>query len=157
VPLQAGTQPLGFVSLGLSQSHLNELFWSSQRPLFAAAIGVALAGCVVILIGLEYDRRQRHRALAIQAQNLRARTSLLTERGMLASILAHEVRSPLTALRFNLHSLRTLLASRSTDTDRQLELTDLCGREIRRLDLMLHDFRPAPKSSTRRKTRRSTR
>lgn len=140
VPLQAGPRPLGFVSLGLYQSQLHELFWSSQRPLFGAALAVALAGCVVILIGLEYDRRRRHRALVIQAQNLRARTSLLTERGMLASILAHEVRSPLTALRFNLHSLRSLLEHRSTDSDRQLELTDLCGREIRRLDLMLHDF-----------------
>ena len=140
VPLKLGNTTIGYVSIGYSQDRITELFWATQIRMMIFALIFTVLGAVIILI-LEHialDRLDRYRR-EVQ-QNARARTSLLTERGMLASVLAHEVRSPLTAIRFNLHSLRSLISARSSDADRQVELTDRCEREIRRLDGMLNDF-----------------
>ena len=130
----------GYVSMGLSQRWLAERFALVVRPSLIAAVMIAVAGTValgvlflLVMRRFEYSRQQ-------YAQTLRARTSLLSERGMLASVLAHEVRSPLTALRFNLHFLRDLVESASSERDRQIEMTHACEREVRRLDLMLDDF-----------------
>lgn len=140
VPLHIGAITPGFVSIGYPQSFIDEHFWNTQRrSIILAAVFTAVGAALILLaVHLASERLERYRR-ELQ-QNARARTSLLTERGMLASVLAHEVRSPLTALRFNLHSLRALLAARSTDADRQVELTDRCEREIHRLDGMLNDF-----------------
>ncbi len=130
----------GYVSMGLSESWLADRFATAAlRPLEMSLL-IALGGMValgflffLVMRRFEYARQQ-------YAQTLRARTSLLSERGMLASVLAHEVRSPLTALRFNLHFLRTLVEATVVERDRQIEMTHACEREVRRLDLMLDDF-----------------
>jgi signal transduction histidine kinase len=140
VPVNLKGKVIAYVSVVYSQQWLADEFWRSQSGLLGLSAGATLVGVIVLLFAIHLvaerlEKRQRE----IQ-QTALARTSLLTERGMLASVLAHEVRSPLTALRFNLHSLRTLIGGRSTDIDRQVELTDRCEREIRRLDGMLNDF-----------------
>jgi signal transduction histidine kinase len=134
-----GAVPAGFVSLGYPLSRIEDDFWSTQRSLLIGVGIVGAIGVVLIFIGLQLTLRAMERARQELETNARARTSLLTERGMLASVLAHEVRSPLTALRFNLHSLRNYVLT-ETATEKQLELTERCEREIRRLDLMLTDF-----------------
>lgn len=143
-PLQSGLHKKmrfhGYMSLGLSESWLAGRFaTATRRPLEMALLialgGMAALGLLFFLVmrRFEYARQQ-------YAQTLRARTSLLSERGMLASVLAHEVRSPLTALRFNLHFLRSLVEAPVVERDRQIEMTHACEREVRRLDLMLDDF-----------------
>jgi signal transduction histidine kinase len=139
VPLVVAKTPVGFVTLGYAQQLIDEGFWMTQRTLLYAAGAVAAAGMGLIYLVLRLTERAIERARQELEQNARARTSLLTERGMLASVLAHEVRSPLTALRFNLHSLRNYVLTEA-GTEKQLELADRCEREIRRLDLMLNDF-----------------
>jgi signal transduction histidine kinase len=130
----------GHLSVGVSMRALDNRDWSElfrQRWLIG---GLDLAGMLVILglvilVGLRLHESQQR-----QIQAMRARTSLLSERGMLASILAHEVRSPLTALRFNLHFLRTIIESPPSDQSRMLDIISTCQREMRRLDAMLDDF-----------------
>ncbi|MGN6366821.1 MAG: sensor histidine kinase [Phycisphaerae bacterium] len=108
---------------------------------FLLVLGFSAVSTGILVAGIVLARRRFERARREIVQEARARTSLLTERGMLASVLAHEIRSPLTALRFNLHALRQLLgAGEGAHSEKQTELTDRCEREIRRLDNMLTDF-----------------
>jgi len=129
-----------YLSAGYKQVWVNRQFWATQGSQIVLAATFILLGLIVLLLALSTATRRLERTRAQQAQSVLARTSLLTERGMLASVLAHEVRSPLTALRFNLHALRNLIVTKSPKVERQVELTDSCDREIRRLDLMLSDF-----------------
>ena len=129
-----------YLSAGYKQSWIDRTFWVAQRPQLLLAAAFVVAGLAALLLGLRFTLRRLERTRLQQEQGVLARTSLLTERGMLASILAHEVRSPLTALRFNLHALRMLIATGSPRTERKIELSESCDREIRRLDLMLNDF-----------------
>ncbi len=140
VPLRSGSTVLGFVSLGYPQQWVTERFWETQRRAIYFAIVFTMLGTLIIITAVHVSSNRLDRSKREISQSALARTSLLTERGMLASVLAHEVRSPLTALRFNLHSLRSLVASQSVDVDRQVSLVDRCEREIRRLDGMLNDF-----------------
>jgi signal transduction histidine kinase len=140
LPVALRGKTIAYVSVAYPEQWYDEEFWRSQRGAVNLAIIGAVAGVVVLLIVLQLGKQWLEKRRRIMQQTGLARTSMLTERGMLASVLAHEVRSPLTALRFNLHSLRTLVSGRSSDVDRQVELTDRCEREIRRLDGMLNDF-----------------
>jgi len=143
VPLMLRGQTIGYISTGYKKSWYDGQFWTTQSQLVFVALFFTGGGALLIAFVMTWGQSRLQHSRRELEQTLRARTSLLTERGMLASVLAHEVRSPLTALRFNLHSLRTLITApvkRDTDADRQLTLTDRCEREIRRLDQMLNDF-----------------
>lgn len=134
-----------FLSIAYRRDYLLRSFAPSIRASWSASLAFTAAGAVLLVLTLYLTFRRLDQSRREIEQTARARTSLLTERGMLASVLAHEVRSPLTALRFNLHALRGLLAgvapgSAPGQPDKRLELTDRCEREIRRLDGMLNDF-----------------
>jgi signal transduction histidine kinase len=140
VTIQIDPTRVYYLSVGYTQDWVDKQFWATQRPQILFAVSFSLVGLAALLAAIAIATQRFERTRTQQEQSVLARTSLLTERGMLASVLAHEVRSPLTALRFNLHSLRNLIASGSPNTPRKVELTDSCDREIRRLDLMLNDF-----------------
>ncbi len=122
-----------------SASFQTGFFRDLQHIIVLLALGVVLAGLILGVSAIWITRRLE-KSRAHYARTLLARTSLLSERGMLASVLAHEVRSPLTALRFNLHFMRSLLDEANHDPTRYAELLHSCEREVRRLDLMLDDF-----------------
>ncbi len=140
VPLAWNAQNTGYLSFGFRDFDPWAAFWDAQRPALLAAIAATLLGSILIVLLSWWVLYRLEQASQRYARTVRARTSLLSERGMLASVLAHEVRSPLTALGFNLHFLRGLVTAESANSDRQLDLIRLCEREIRRLDLMLDDF-----------------
>lgn len=130
----------GYLSVGVSLSAMRSADWLELTRLKWLIGGLDLVAMIVILalifiVSTRLDRSQRQ-----QIQTMRARTSMLSERGMLASVLAHEVRSPLTALRFNLHFLRTIIDSPTPDQSRLMDIISTCQREMRRLDTMLDDF-----------------
>ncbi len=129
-----------YLSMGYPATQFYNTFFQDERqPLLLLLITDLLAGlgltAMIWLIKLRFDKSR-----AQYTRTVLARTSLLSERGMLASVLAHEVRSPLTALGFNLHFLRGLPEGSNSDTSRQTDLIESCEREVRRLDLMLDDF-----------------
>ena len=140
VPIAWSSNEQGYLSVGFNRSVLLQEFWPAERRVIIATVAVITIGVVLIVVVILLIARRFEHARLQYTQTMRARTSLLSERGMLASVLAHEVRSPLTALGFNLHFLRGLIESKSAEYDRQVELTRSCDREIRRLDLMLSDF-----------------
>jgi signal transduction histidine kinase len=130
----------GYLSVGVSLSALHRADWRQLAHLKWVIGGSDVAGMVVILLLILVVSSRLSQSQRQQIQAMRARTSLLSERGMLASVLAHEVRSPLTALRFNLHFLRTIIESPAPDTARMMDIISTCQREMRRLDAMLDDF-----------------
>ncbi len=140
VTIQIDPTRVYYLSAGYQQAWIDRQFWLTQRPQILFAVSFSLAGLAALLAAIAIATQRFERTRTQQQQSVLAHTSLLTERGMLASVLAHEVRSPLTALRFNLHALRNLIEGDSPNTPRKVELTDSCDREIRRLDLMLSDF-----------------
>ncbi len=128
------------LSVGYPAANFQADFFSDlHRILLLLAMGAVLTGLILGASAIGIKRRW-DKSRAHYARTLLARTSLLSERGMLASVLAHEVRSPLTALRFNLHFMQSLLDSANYDPARHAELLHSCEREVRRLDLMLDDF-----------------
>ena len=139
IPLNwPGTRAI--LSVGYSAANFQTGFFSDLRHVIAPlALGAVLTGLILGVSAIWITRRL-DKSRAHYARTLLARASLLSERGMLASVLAHEVRSPLTALRFNLHFMRSLLDGANDDPARNAELLHSCEREVRRLDLMLDDF-----------------
>ncbi len=129
-----------YLSVGYWRGGLAQAFWSRRWNLVRQAGLFTAGGAAIIVAAMVVAARQFEENRRRQEQASLARTSLLTERGMLASVLAHEVRSPLTALQFNLHTLRSLLERQPGGAARPVELANSCEREIRRLDLMLNDF-----------------
>lgn len=119
----------------------SHFFQDERRPLLILA-AIDILGGLLMAVLIYFIKRGFDKSRSQYARTLLARTSLLSERGMLASVLAHEVRSPLTALRFNLHFMRGLLDSPNNPgaPERHRELLHSCEREVRRLDLMLDDF-----------------
>ena len=139
IPLNwPGTQAI--LSLGYRAAQFNAgYFIDLRRAIILLALADLLAGLTLAVLAL-FIKQRFDKSRDQYARTLLARTSLLSERGMLASVLAHEVRSPLTALRFNLHFMHTLLDCPDSDPAGHAELLDSCEREVRRLDLMLDDF-----------------
>lgn len=130
----------GYLSVGVSLNAMRRADWLNLARLKWIIGGLDVAGMIVIIgliivVSARLKQSQRQ-----QIQAMRARTSMLSERGMLASVLAHEVRSPLTALRFNLHFLRNIIESPTPDQSRLMDIISTCQREMRRLDTMLDDF-----------------
>jgi len=128
------------LSLGYRAAQFNAGYFSDLRhAIILLALGDLLAGLTLAVLAI-FIKRRFDKSRDQYTRTLLARTSLLSERGMLASVLAHEVRSPLTALRFNLHFMHTLLDCPDSNPAGHAELLASCEREVRRLDLMLDDF-----------------
>ncbi len=129
-----------YLSIGYPVALFTSQFFHDERRPLLILVAIDLLGGVFMAMLVFFIKRGFDKSRSQYARTLLARTSLLSERGMLASVLAHEVRSPLTALRFNLHFMRGLLDSPNNDPSRHAELLHSCEREVRRLDLMLDDF-----------------
>ena len=90
VPMDEAAKLAGFVSVAYERDGFGDPVYFLFAALFSAV------GAALIVGGGMVAQRRFERARREIVQEARARTSLLTERGMLASVLAHEIRSPLT-------------------------------------------------------------
>jgi signal transduction histidine kinase len=126
----------GIIYLDLSIAELRKHFWVTEGPLIRK---VGWQTCVAFLVvsgvGILAYRfwgsaeRQRQKAeLEQQGQ--------LAERGLAAAVLAHEIRNPLAALRFQLHSLR----KHAGNVDRVANTADTIDNELVRIQQLLADY-----------------
>src|SRR5688572_11905682 len=96
----------GIIYLDLSQgqlwrhfiTHRGTLLWRVGVQTAAAFIVLSVVGIVAFRV---WGTAARQKELAELEQR-----GMLAERGLTAAVLAHEIRNPLAALRFQLHSLR---------------------------------------------------
>lgn len=126
----------GVIYLDLSIPELRKHFWVVEGPLiwkvgfqtFFAFVVVSVAG---ILAYRQWGTAERQRERAeLEQQGLQA------ERGLTAAVLAHEIRNPLAALRFQLHSLRRNAA----DSARVGATADTIDAELMRIQQLLQDY-----------------
>jgi signal transduction histidine kinase len=95
---------------------------------------LGLAAALVILVYRGMIAPLRHQLTETHA--IIARQEKLASLGVLAAGVAHEIRNPLTAIKFRLYSLRkSLPASGSGNED-----ADVIGNEIDRLERIVQDF-----------------
>jgi signal transduction histidine kinase len=134
--LDQNGDPIGIIYLDLSIPELRKVFWRVEWPLIKK-VGwqTSIAFLVVSGVGIMAYRfwgsaeRQRQRAeLEQQGQ--------LAERGLAAAVLAHEIRNPLAALRFQLHSLRR----NAGQEERVAATADTIDNELVRIQQLLADY-----------------
>jgi hypothetical protein len=119
----------GIIYLDLSIPKLKERFWIVEGPIirkigFQTFIAFFVISCAISLAYRMWGNAERDRKRAELEQQ-----GLLAERGLTAAVLAHEIRNPLAALRFQLHSLRR----NSADATRVSATADTIDAELMRI------------------------
>ncbi|MGA2497619.1 MAG: HAMP domain-containing sensor histidine kinase [Tepidisphaeraceae bacterium] len=135
-PIRTEAGVTGVVYIELSNKGLWKRFWQTEGKLMWR-VGVQTASATLIL-GLAgvlafhmwgSAARQRERAEMEQM-------GLLAERGLTAAVLAHEIRNPLQALRFQIHSLR----KNAADAGRVGATADTIDSELERIQRLVQDY-----------------
>jgi signal transduction histidine kinase len=98
------------------------------------ALMLTLVAALVVLVYRGMIAPLRHQLA--QTQALIVRQEKLASLGALAAGVAHEIRNPLTAIRFRLHSLKKHLPGAGADD----EDAGVIGDEITRLERIVRDF-----------------
>ena len=129
-------QAIGFTYLEFSRAALSEEFWKKEGPLVTRVIGLSAAAILVLSVVGIYANRARLKMGYVREHAEMARQGLLAERGLTAAVLAHEIRNPLAALRFHLHSLRR----NSGDAQRVAGTADTIDGELSRIQQLVTDY-----------------
>jgi signal transduction histidine kinase len=112
----------------------NTLTDFKQMLQFSLILLLLLAASLVVLIYRGMIAPLRHQLTETHAMIVRQEK--LASLGVLAAGVAHEIRNPLTAIKFRLHSLKKALPASSADN----EDAAVIGSEIIRLDRIVQDF-----------------
>ena len=135
-PIRTEAGVTGVVYIELSNRGLWKRFWQTEGKLMWR-VGVQTASATLIL-GLAgalafhmWGSAARQREQAEMEQ-----MGLLAERGLTAAVLAHEIRNPLQALRFQLHSLR----KNAGDSGRVGATADTIDSELERIQRLVQDY-----------------
>jgi len=129
-------EPRGIIYLDLSIPELRHNFWRVEWPLikkvgwqtFIAFLVVSGVGIMAYRFWGSAERERERAELEQQGQ--------LAERGLAAAVLAHEIRNPLAALRFQLHSLRR----NAGQEERVAATADTIDNELVRIQQLLADY-----------------
>jgi len=136
----------GYIYLDFSQAALRQQFWALNGSLLKRSIAFTGAA-IVILSGVGiFAYRSWVKVGRVTATAALAQQGMLAERGLTAAVLAHEIRNPLAALRFQLHSLRRNAADAA-------RVTDTCGTidsELLRIQQLVQDYLAHERAQTMR-------
>jgi len=127
---------LGFTYLELSRAALAGEFKEKEGPLIKRVVALT-AAAMLLFSGLAttafwtWMRAARARQRAELQQQ-----GIMAERGLTAAVLAHEIRNPLAALRFQLHTLR----NNTADPARITGTADMIDGELLRIGQLVSDY-----------------
>jgi signal transduction histidine kinase len=146
IPWFLNGRAVGFTYLDLSREKLRQEFWQREgslvRHVVAFSAGAMLVLAVVGFLAMRwYQKMGRVREQAELTQQ-----GLLAERGLTAAVLAHEIRNPLAALRFQLHSLR----KNAAEPPRVAATADTIDQELSRIQTLVTDYLEHEKARTMR-------
>lgn len=154
---KAGAFPASYEKIQSQSEHLLELcdsFIEDQRTAFdafldesnatlttfkhllrlSAVLMLILAAALVLMVYRGMIAPLRHQLTASQA--IIARQEKLASLGVLAAGVAHEIRNPLTAIKFRLFSLKKVLPAAEANNEDAV----MIGNEISRLERIVQDF-----------------
>jgi signal transduction histidine kinase len=144
IPWKRDGEVVGVTYVELSRKTLDQAFWKKEWPLLKRVMAWTATG-ILALSGLgllAYNLWQRAGHMAQRAEL--TRQGLMAERGLTAAVLAHEIRNPLQALRFQLHSLR----KNSEDPERVAGTAQTIDSELLRIQQLVSDYLEHEKAAT---------
>jgi signal transduction histidine kinase len=127
---------IGVTYLELSNAALTDDFWKKEFTLFCQVIAWSTTGILALSAVGIFAYRSWRKAGRVQQRAELAQQGLLAERGLTAAVLAHEIRNPLQALRFQLHSLR----KNSEDPGRVNGTAETIDSELSRIQQLVTDY-----------------
>ena len=136
LPWVVEDQPRGVTYLEFSRAALAAQFWAKEGPLLKRVIAMTAAGILILSAITIYAYGTRLKIDLVRDRAELTHQGLLAERGLTAAVLAHEIRNPLAALRFQLHSLR----KNAADLDRVANTADTIDAELSRIQQLVTDY-----------------
>jgi signal transduction histidine kinase len=136
VPWERNGRVRGVTYVELSNDQLRRDFWKKEAPLLLRVVSWSTTGVLALSAVAIFAYRAWQRAGRVQERAELAQQGLLAERGLTAAVLAHEIRNPLQALRFQLHSLR----KNSEDPSRVGRTAETIDSELSRIQQLVTDY-----------------
>jgi signal transduction histidine kinase len=146
IPWKRDGQVVGITYVELSNAALAKDFWKKEAALLAQVIAWSTTGVLALSAVGIFAYRSWQKAGHVQQRAELAQQGLLAERGLTAAVLAHEIRNPLQALRFQLHSLR----KNSGDPDRVTGTAETIDSELLRIQQLVTDYLEHEKAASER-------
>jgi signal transduction histidine kinase len=126
----------GVTYVELSNDSLRKDFWKKEAALLLRVVAWSTTGVLALSAVAIFAYRAWRRAGHVQERAELAQQGLLAERGLTAAVLAHEIRNPLQALRFQLHSLR----KNAADPQRVGATSETIDSELSRIQQLVTDY-----------------
>jgi signal transduction histidine kinase len=126
----------GATYVELSNDALSTDFWKKEWALFLQVIAWSTSGILALSAVGIFAYRVWQKAGHVQKRAELAKQGMLAERGLTAAVLAHEIRNPLQALRFQLHSLRKNV----DDPQRVSGTAETIDSELLRIQQLVTDY-----------------
>jgi signal transduction histidine kinase len=136
IPWKRDGRVIGVTYVELSNAALSSEFWKKESALLFQVIAWSTSGILALSAVAIFAYRAWEKAGHVQQRAELARQGLLAERGLTAAVLAHEIRNPLQALRFQLHSLRR----NSADPGRVTGTAETIDSELSRIQQLVTDY-----------------
>jgi len=143
IPFIRQGQVVALTYMEFSTAALRADFWNKEGPLLWRVVGFAVAATFFLIILALAAYRWRLQLTRSHTRATLAQQGLLAERGLTAAVLAHEIRNPLAALRFQLHSLR-----KTPDPDRVTQTAETIDTELLRIQQLVTDYLEREKAAT---------
>src|SRR5688572_20976694 len=144
IPWKREGRVVGVTYVELSREVLGQAFRKKEWPLLKR-VTAWTATAILALSGvglLAYRLWQRAGHMAQRAEL--TRQGMMAERGLTAAVLAHEIRNPLQALRFQLHSLR----KNSENPEKVTGTAQTIDSELLRIQQLVSDYLEHEKAAT---------
>jgi signal transduction histidine kinase len=136
IPWKHDGRVVGITYVELSNAALSRDFWKKESALLFQVIAWSTSGILALSAVAIFAYRSWQKAGHVQQRAELARQGLLAERGLTAAVLAHEIRNPLQALLFQLHSLRR----NSEDPSRVTGRAETIDSELSRIQQLVTDY-----------------
>jgi signal transduction histidine kinase len=144
VPWIKNGRTVGITYVELSREALREDFWVKEGPLLKRVMGLTAAAVVLLTVLSMIAWSMWSNSVRVQQRATMQQQGLLAERGLTAAVLAHEIRNPLAALRFQLHSLKR----GAGDAERVGAAASTIEEELIRIQRLVDDYLKHEKAVT---------
>lgn len=127
---------VGFTYIEMSRDALRRQFWRKEGPLLKRVTQWTAGAAMVLSALILFAYRMWGNVGRVRQSAELSEAGIRAERGLTAAVLAHEIRNPLAALVFQIHSLRRNAA----DPSRVVATADTVEAELKRIEQLVKDY-----------------